>query len=314
MDSEALRLIKQTYRLWRDDDAPHVAAALTYYLLLSVAPLLVVLVGALGSYLGRHAVVSRLLTQANTLAGPLGERVVRELIAAAAPSAGGRALSIVAVAVAVLGVMRLFGQLRAIFDSMWDVPAPVAPVGTLAVKARWWLAERARADLAAFAMVLAVGVLFAASLAASAVVGYLAGAAPSVLPASPAVVRLIDSTLSILLLAALFAVVYRYLPETRIAWRDVLAGAIVTSALFVLGRIALGVYFTYASPGSAYGAAGSLVALLVWVDFSAQLALFGAEFTYLWAHEHGSKRDEPARKPPRLRPRAAEGTRRARRA
>mgnify|MGYP001064198804 CR=1 FL=1 len=100
-------------------------------------------------------------------------------------------------------------------------------------------------------------------------------------------------TASLALIAALFAIVYRFLPRTAIGWKDVWIGAAITAALFTLGRVLLGVYFTYASPGSAYGAAGSVVALLVWVNFSSQLALFGAEFTYVWTHTHGSRAPDP---------------------
>lgn len=291
-------MIRRTYRLWHDDNAAHVAAALTYYVLLSTAPLLVLLVGVLGAYLGRSAVTDQIVAQAATFAGALGERVISDLIRAAAPEAGGRTISAVAGILALTGAMRVFGQLRTAFNRMWNVPPDEPPpdVG-LWDRVRWWVSLQGRRKLTAFLMVLVVGVLLVISLAASAAVNVLANAVPPVLPVGPTAVRLLDPLISIALLTVLFAIVYRYVPATRIAWRDVLVGAVATAALFVLGRLALGLYFGYAAPGSAYGAAGSLVALLVWVNASLQLALFGAEFTYVWAHEKGSRRDEPTREP-----------------
>lgn len=297
MARRAFEMLARTYALWREDNAPHVAAALTYYVLLSTAPLLVVLVGILGGYLGRSTVTRQIVLQAGTFAGDLGARAVRELIAAAAPSSGRGAISAVAILLALAGSMRVFGELRTMFMRMWEVPPEEPPPGPLWERAKWWLSRQGRHKLTAFAMVLVVGTLLGTSLAASAVLGLLAEAVPPVLPVGPQLVRVLDPIVSVLLLAALFAVAYRYLPGTRVAWRDVLVGALATAALFVLGRIALGTYFTYAAPGSAYGAAGSLVALLVWVNFSIQIALFGAEFTYLWAHEKGSRRHEPTREP-----------------
>lgn len=301
MARRAFEMLARTYALWREDNAPHVAAALTYYVLLSTAPLLVVLVGVLGSYLGRSTVTRQIVLQAGTLAGELGTRTVREFIAAAAPSSGGSAISAVAIIVALAGAMRVFGELRTMFMRMWEAPPEDPPPGSLVERAKWWLSRQGRHKLAAFVMVLVVGALLGASLAASAVLGLLAEAVPPVLPVGPQLVRLLDPLVSMLLLAVLFAVAYRYLPGIPVTWRDVFVGALATAALFILGRIALGTYFTHAAPGSAYGAAGSLVALLIWVNFSIQVALFGAEFTYLWAHEQGSRRHEPTREPSKVR-------------
>lgn len=294
----ASQLMKRTFGLWREDNAPHVAAALTYYVLLSTAPLLVVLVGVLGSLLGTSAVIDQIMLRAATFAGALGERVISELIRAASPQADGRTISVVAAMLAFAGAMRVFGELRRAFNRMWEVPADEPPPSSgLWERVRWWLSQQGRQKLKAFAMVLVVGALLVISLVVSATVNIVAEAVPPVLPVGPEAVRLLDPIISVALVTVLIAVIYRYLPGTRIAWRDVLLGAAFTAALFVGGRLALGVYFAFASPGSAYGAAGSLVALLVWVNLSIQIALFGAEFTYVWAHEKGSRKDEPTRKP-----------------
>lgn len=313
MVRHAWGLLRSTYRLWRGDNGPHVAAALTYYVLLSTAPLVLILVGVAGRYLGRSAVVRQVLLHANTLAGPLGEEFVRNLIGAATP--GSRAISAAAGVIALAGIMRLFAELRTAFNQMWDVPAVEPPAGTLARRLLWWLRKEGRRRLVSFAMVAVVLALLVASVVASSVLRALAETVPPIIRIGSGL-RAFDAAVSLVLVTALFAVVFRYLPDTRIAWRDVLVGAAASSVLFVLGRLALGLYFTYADPGSAFGAAGSLVALLVWINLSVQLALIGAEFTYVWAHEHGSRQGEPAREPAATRSGAAAttaaGTHRAR--
>jgi membrane protein len=307
-------LLVQTYRLWHADNAPRMAAALTYYVLLSTAPLVVILVGVVGTYLGRSAIAAQVLRHANTLAGRLGEEFVRTLIAAAP---GSRAISLAAAVIAFAGTMRFFGELRNALDTMWEVPPLEPPAGTIAQRVTWWLRQEGRSRLASFVMVLALGALLVASVVASAVLRVLAATAPPLIRVSSGI-SVLEAAVSVLLVTGLFAIVYRVVPRTRIAWRDVLVGAVASALLFVGGRLALGLYFAYADPGSVFGAAGSLVALLVWIDLSVQVALFGAEFTYVWAHEHGSRQGEPAREPLKAdaarAARAAAGTRRARKA
>lgn len=294
-ESSFFSVLRRTYRLWREDDAPRAAAALTYYVLLSVAPLLVILVGILGGYLGRSAIVTQVTAQATTFGGPFGARVVRELVASAAPRGSGTTLSAIAALIALAGAMQVFGELRATLNRMWEVPPDEPPTGTFRDKARWWLSREGRQKLAAFLVVLAIGVLLVMAIVASSAISFAARAIAPLLRLSPVALRLADGAASLVLLTAFFAVIYRVLPRKRIAWRDVALGSAATAALAVLGRVVLGLYFTYATPGSAYGAAGSLVAMLVWVNVSLQLLLFGAELTYVWAHLHGTRQAEPSR-------------------
>jgi membrane protein len=289
MFGTTLDLLRRTYDEWRTDGAPQIAAALTYYTLLSVAPLLVVLVGLIGRYVGRPAVTERVLEQAEVLAGSLGTQVATELIAAAQPTTTSSVASLFALLLAVFGAMRVFGQLRTAFDRMWHIPPEKTPDGDLRAQVRHALSAFGRHNLAAFLMVLAVGLLLIASVALSSVLTVAAGRLAPYLDIGATVLRAIEGVASLALITALFAIVYRFLPRTAIGWKDVWIGAAITAALFTVGRVLLGVYFTYASPGSAYGAAGSVVALLVWVNFSSQLALFGAEFTYVWTYTHGSR-------------------------
>ncbi|MBN2248589.1 MAG: YihY/virulence factor BrkB family protein [Coriobacteriia bacterium] len=289
MPTATLDLLRRTYDEWRIDGAPHIAAALTYYTLLSVAPLLVVLVGVIGRYVGRPAVADRVLGQAEVLAGPLGTQVATELITAAQPTTTSSVASFLALVLAVFGAMRVFGQLRTAFDRMWNIPPEKTPDGDLRAQIRHALSAFGRHNLAAFLMVLAVGVLLIASVVLSSVLAVAAERLAPYLDIGPTGLRALEGAASLVLITALFAIVYRFLPRTAIGWKDVWIGAAITAVLFTLGRVLLGVYFTYASPGSAYGAAGSVVALLVWVNFSSQLALFGAEFTYVWTYTHGSR-------------------------
>ena len=285
----ALRLLQRTSEKWRVDGAPQIAAALTYYVFLSLAPLLVVLVGLLGRYLGRSAVTDRVYGQAFALAGPLGEQMARELVAASRPSTLGVVASVAAALIALSGAMQMFRQLRVAFDRIWGIPVEEAPAGGAWIQIKWTLSALGRHNLAAFIMVLAVGGLLVASLVLSSLLALIAQQVGTALHVGLPSLRVFESGLTVVLLTALFATIYRYLPRASIGWKDVWVGASTTAALFMLGRILLGLYFTYASPGSAYGAAGSVVALLVWVNVSLQLVLFGAEFTHVWTYSYGSR-------------------------
>lgn len=285
-------LLIDAYDEWRADGAPQIAAALTYYTLLSVAPLLVLLVGVAGRYLGSEDAAERLLQQAYTLAGPLGVQVAEELLAAAQPTTMGAAAPVLAGVIATLGAMRVFRQLRSAFDRMWDIPPEEPPGDSFADQVRSALSAFGRHNLAAFAMLVAVGMILIASVALSSAMTVAADTLAPHLAISTGALRTAESAISLLLVTVLFAIVYRYLPRTRLGWKDVLVGAAITAGLFTVGRLLLGLYFTNASPGSAYGAAGSVVALLVWVNFSSQLLLYGAEFTHVWTYTHGSRATE----------------------
>lgn len=287
----AYTLLERAYRNWRRDGAPQIAAAMSYYTLLAVAPLLVVLVTVLGRMIGRSAVYDEVLAQAEALAGPLGADVARELLASASLPTTGTIVSAVAVVFAMFGAARVFGQLRIAFDRVWNIPPESAPEGlTPWQAARRGILGLGEHNLKAFAMVVVAGGLLVASLVLSAGAALAAGHLPPSFALSSAALRGIDYLGSTALLTVLFAAVYRVLPHTRIGWRDVWVGAAMTSGLFTAGRWLLGIYLSKASPGSAFGAAGSLVVLLVWVNMTSQLLLFGAELTQAWTHLYGSRK------------------------
>ncbi len=291
MTSKAFDLLRRTFEKWRADRANEIAAALTYYALMSLAPMLVLLVGVLGRYMGRAAVSEELYARAYTVAGSLGEQLARDLVAATQPSALSTAGSLVALAIALWGSMRMFRELRRAFDRMWDIEPDEPPDGTLWDRARWSLSVLGRHNLAAFLMVIAVAVLLLASAVMSGVISTASQRLAPYLRVSESAITATESVLSAVLITVLFALVYRYLPRTSVGWRDVWVGSAMTAALFIVGRAALATYFTYASPGSVYGAAGSVIAFLLWVNYSLQLVLFGAEFTHVWTFTYGSRAD-----------------------
>jgi membrane protein len=282
MKNTAFKLLERTYNEWLADGAPQLAAALTFYVFLSLAPMLVLGVGVLGRYLGDSAVAEQVLERAYDVAGPVGQIVVRELIATSEPSALGSIAPIIALTIALFGSMRVFSQLRIAFDRMWKIPRAELPAG-LRKQLGLALTLLGRDNLASFLMVLVIGGLLVALTVLSAVLAAAADRLAPQIDVAPLVFRGIEIVASLGLVTALFALTYRIVPRAPVAWRDVWVGAIMTAALFTLGRTLLGVYFTYASPGSAYGAAGSIVALLIWVNVSLKALLFGAEFTHVWA-------------------------------
>jgi len=282
-------LLSRTFGKWSADRAPQIAAALTYYVLLSVAPLLILLTGVAGRLLDQALVAEQIYDQAYALAGTLGEELARELVSAAQPDALGDVGSVVALAISFFAATQVFRQLRIAFDRMWDIPAEETPTGGAWEHAKQSLSALGKSNLAAFMILLACGGLLVASLVLSSVIAVAAQWIAPVLEVAPSTLRAIETVFSMALVTVLFAVVYRYLPRASVGWGDVWVGAIATSVLFMLGRVLLGVYFSYASPGSAYGAAGSVVALLIWTNLSLQLLLVGAEFTHAWAYTLGSR-------------------------
>jgi membrane protein len=201
--------------------------------------------------------------------------------------------SVVALLIALFGSMRLFAQLRIAFDRMWNIPRAEAPIGIdVWTSVKWGLSSFGRDNLAAFLMVIAVGALLVASLALSSALTLAGGAIAPRLRIDASWLHVAEYALSVGLITVLFALVYRVLPRTPVGWKDVWVGAMITALLFTLGRALLGVYFSHASPGSAYGAAGSVVAFLIWANMSLQLMLFGAEFTHVWTYTHGSRAED----------------------
>ena len=266
---QGFALARQAFAAWSEDYAPSMGAALAYYALFSIAPLLLILTGIAGLFFGAQAARGELFAELAGLMGADAARAIEGLLAHAARPASG------IVAMALGGVTLLFGastvlnELQSDLDRIWR--SPLSSSG---------LRGMARSRLLAFALIVLMAALLVASLAASAVISALA---------QSWLAHLADAALSAALLTLGFALLYKIVPRVRIAWRDVWLGAMVTAALFVAGKVLIGLYLGRAAPASVFGAAGSLVVLMVWVYYSAQVFLLGAEFTRLYAHQHGSR-------------------------
>jgi membrane protein len=269
---------------WWNDNCLRLAASLAYYTALSLAPLVLLIVGVIGLVLDRQQVGSQLSAQLEGLIGPAGRELVTSILAATSPQ-GGTLATLIGLGTLLIGATAVFGELQATLNLIWEVrPAP-----THGVWAGIWAVLRER--LFSLALVLALAFLLLVSLVISAA---LAGAAAWLQgPEQALLSRLLELAVSLLVLTFVFALLYMYVPDAEIGWRDVWLGGLITAVLFTLGKTAIGFYLGQASVGSAYGAAGSLVVLLVWVYYSALIMFFGAEFTHAWATRQGEVTPQP---------------------
>src|SRR5919197_35361 len=274
----------RAFQDWWNDNCLRLAASLAYYTALSLAPLLLLIVGVTGMVLGREQVASQLAAQLESLMGPAGRELVNSILTTSSPK-GGTWATVVGLLTLVIGATAVFGELQATMNLIWEVrPAP-----TGGVWAGIWALLRDR--IFSLALVLALAFLLLVSLVISAA---LAGAAAWFQgPEQALVSRLLELAVSLLVLTFVFALLYIYVPDAEIGWRDVWLGGCITAILFTMGKTAIGFYLGQASVGSAYGAAGSLVVLLVWVYYSALIMFFGAEFTHVWATRHGEVTPQP---------------------
>jgi membrane protein len=277
-------VVIRTAQDWWDDNCLRLAASLAYYTALSLAPLVLLIAGLVGMVLDRQQVTTQLADQLESLMGPAGRELVHAILTTTTPQ-GGTWATVVGLVTLVIGATAVFGELQATLNLIWEVrPAP-----TGGVWAGIWALLKER--LFSLTLVFALTFLLLVSLVVSAA---LAAAAALVQgPEQALMSRLQELTASLLVLTFVFALLFTYVPDADIRWRDVWLGGVVTAVLFTLGKTAIGYYLGQASVGSAYGAAGSLVVLLVWVYYSALIFFFGAEFTHAWATRQGPVAPQP---------------------
>jgi membrane protein len=275
---------RRAFHDWWNDNCLRLAASLAYYTALSLAPLVLLIVGVVGVVFDRQQVGAQISAQLEGLIGPAGRELVTSILAAARPQ-GGTVATIIGLATLLIGATAVFGELQATLNLIWEVrPAPTNGV---------WAGIGAvlRDRIFSLTLVLALAFLLLVSLVISAA---LAGAAVLFQgPEQALLSRLLELAVSLLVLTFVFALLYMYVPDAEIGWRDVWLGGLITAVLFTIGKTAIGLYLGQASVGSAYGAAGSLVVLLVWVYYSALIMFFGAEFTHVWATRHGEVTPQP---------------------
>ncbi len=291
-----LHLLKQAAGSWSDDRAQSMGAAISYYSLFSLAPLLALIIAAAGLFFGAERVEGALFAQLSDLMGSDAARAVEEMLRhAREPTTGGLA-AVASAAVLLIGATSVLAELQGALDVIWRVPEQAKENGL------WqWLRRR----LLTFGMVLAMAFLMIVSLALSAVVAALGKWWAPMLGGWQLVAHALDFAVSLALLTVVFAVIYKLLPRASIHWHDVWIGAAVTSILFTIGKILIGLYLGRSSVASGFGAFGSLALMMLWIYYSAQIFLFGAEFTWVYANELGSRRE--AQDKPRLAPQAAPG-------
>jgi membrane protein len=277
---EAPRLLWGTLYKFFGDDCPGMAAALTFYIFFSLPALLALLLSLVGMVADPAEVQRGITTQVGGLIGRAGADQVQTIIQNARRTVGDQSLAAVLGVLAVIfGATTAFAQLQGALNKAWGVkPDPRRN------QLRDFLAKR----VFSFGVVLAVAFLLLVSLALSAALSAAGGVLTARLGAPTGVLAAINWVVSFVVIAALFAAMYKLLPDARIAWRDVRLGAVATALLFVLGKSAIGFYLGRTDPGSAYGAAGSLAIVLIWVYYSSMLLLFGAELTRMWAERYGS--------------------------
>jgi membrane protein len=270
------RLLRDTAWGWYEDRAQRLGAALAFYTLFAIAPGLVILIPLTGVFLGPQAAQGHIVEQIEALIGRPGAEAVEATIVSAREAGAG--VTVIAVITLVFGIWSVFGELQDALNTIWGV-TPRPGRGWLAVlRERFW----------SFTLVVGIGFLLLVSLALSAWLAALSGFFAYLLPAPALVLEAVNFAISFSVITFLFAMIFKVLPDVHVAWRDVWLGAALTSLLFALGKVVIGLYLGRATIGSAYGAAGSLVVILLWVYYSAQILFFGAEFTKLWARRRGA--------------------------
>lgn len=287
-------IAKKTVTKWIEVNAPRLSAALAYYTVFSLAPLLVVVVAIAGLAFGRQAAEGQVAAQMRGLIGGQGAEAIQTMLANAHQSGGGPLALGLGLLVLLFGASGVFVELRSSLNTIWGVEE-AEPSGLAG-----WIKKR----FSAFALVLAIGFLMLVSLLINAALAVAIRYFTSVLPLPAPVMNMVGIAFSFAVSVAVFALLYKAVPDADIRWRDVWTGATVTAVLFTVGRILIGMYLGQAAVGSAYGAAGSVVVLLAWLYYSALIFFLGATFMRVWAEHKGSLRPDTAGTPER-RPRAA---------
>jgi membrane protein len=275
-----LNLLRSAAIEWGQDKCPQLGAALAYYTIFSLAPLVVVLLGLFGLvYHNSEQARDKILELLRYLTDPSALKVIQDIANNAAQPKVSTIATVIGISIAVFGASGIFGQLQDALNTIWKVKA----------KPNQGVWGFLRARFISFAMVGGVCFLLLVSLTVQGVLHGLHAYLETVLPGGQAIGLGIFYLFDLIVVAVLFGMIFRCLPDAKIAWHDVWTGATLTAIFFLVGKFLLGLYLASGAGSSAYGAAGSLVTLLIWVFYSAQILLFGAEFTKVYASRHGSR-------------------------
>ena len=272
-----IALLKQTCIKWDQHNCARLSASVAFYTLLSFTPLLIVLTAVVGLAVSKTSAENDLVYQAKNMVGERGAEAVKTLLASAQKPSTGVFASIISFLLLLSGASGVFTELRSALNLIWDATPRISSRVMDLVKER----------LFSFGIVLSVGFLLLVSLLISAALAFITEFFAERISVPPVLLELANFLFSFAVITFLFALLFKYVPAIQIAWRDIIVGAIGTALLFTIGKLLLALYLGRASFGSAYGAAGSLVAVIIWVYYSAQIFFFGGEFTRVYADAHG---------------------------
>lgn len=282
--SSGWQLLQATFKAWHDDKVPLWAAALAYYTAFSLAPLLVIAIAIAGAFFGADAARGEVVGQIRGLVGQQGAEAIQAMLQnTQQPGSGGIVATVVGIGALLLGASGVFGQLQDAMNAIWGV-APKPGRGI-----RFMLQNR----FLSFAMVLVIGFLLLVSLVLSAGLAAFGSLLGQLFPTLVILSQVINFMISFAVMTVLFALIYKVMPDVKIPWRFLWTGAIATALLFNMGKFLIGLYLGSGSVSSTYSAAASLGIILLWVYYSAQILLLGAEFTKVYAQRYGAHRIQP---------------------
>jgi membrane protein len=271
--------LKQAAADWMEDDAPRLAASLSFYTALSVAPLLIIAIAVAGLAFGEEAARGEILGQLQGLVGHDSAKTVESMVESAAKPKSGIISTIISVVVLLFGATGVFAELQTSLNHIWEVkPKPGRGI---------WQVVRQR--FLSLGMVLGIGFLLLVALILSAALSAVGKWAEASLPGSVILWQVGMHVVAFALIATLFAMIFKVLPDAEVSWRDVWVGAVVTALLFTIGKFLIGLYLGRASVTSSYGAAGSIIVFLLWAYYSAQIVFMGAEITQVYARMYGTR-------------------------
>jgi len=274
-------LIKASVLAFIADGALSHGAAIAYYTIFSITPVLLIVIAIAGLVFGRDAAQGAIVDQLSGLMGQQSAEALQSMLKSASSTSSGTLATIIGVVTLLITASGVFGEMQTSLNAIWKAEPRSSTVSRLV-----------RARIVSLGLVMALGFLLMVSLAVSAALTALGTYLHGIFPGIRLLLQIANFVISFALISVLFAAIYKFLPDTPIAWRDVAIGAVVTALLFTVGKTLIGLYIGSSKVASSYGAAGALIVILLWIYYSAEIFLLGAEFTQCYAHSHGSKTSE----------------------
>lgn len=273
-----IELLKQTYKEWRIDRATLLSASLTFYTLFALAPILIIIIAVAGFFLGEQAIQGEISAYVQGMVGSEVAKSVEFIIENAKVADSSLVFTLISIGIFLFGVSRLFTNLKIALNDVWDVKhQPFKKIRSII-----------HSKLISVVFIVGIGLLLVLALITSVAMATLGVYLIKLLPVDLIMFKAINMGIAFLLITFVIGMIYKFIPEVKIAWNDVWIGALFTAVLFMFGNWLIGLYLRNLTPESVYGAAGSIIILLLWLYFSAQIFLFGAEFTKVYAYKYGS--------------------------